>query len=123
MCIKIKRNALELFLQASRNLYPREFICLLRGNKDIIEEIVMLPLSTYGNGFSSIRWDLVPLNMDIIGTAHSHPGNSYKPSRADLNLFPRIGKIHLIAKYPYKSKNDVAAFDSYGRMMDLEIID
>ena len=118
---KIKKNALEFILGLSREVYPNEFTGLLRGNKDIITEILVIPASTYGNGFASIRLDMVPIDKSIIGSIHSHPGDSDMPSLADLRHFRKTGWVHLIVKYPYSGINDVTLYNNNGEKVELEM--
>ena len=61
-----------------------------------------------------------PMDASIIGSAHSHPSGSYRPSDQDLQFFSRYGVVHLIARYPYKSIDDVAAYDGGGQRIPLE---
>jgi proteasome lid subunit RPN8/RPN11 len=115
----IKRNVLEFLLGVSREAYPKEFTGLLRGSSQMIEEALIIPGSIFGENFASIRHDMTPIDSSIIGSVHSHPGNSFAPSKADLNFFNKTGFIHLILRYPYKSLGDVAAYDNMGNRMEL----
>ncbi|MFH1403352.1 MAG: Mov34/MPN/PAD-1 family protein [Candidatus Altiarchaeota archaeon] len=117
----IREAALELVLGASRELYPREFIALLRGEGDLITEVLVIPASLYGEGFSQVRWSMVPLDKSIIGSVHSHPGANNNPSRADLRYFSKTGRIHLIVRQPANTIEDVACYDSYGNPLDLVV--
>ena len=117
----VKKNALQAFLEAAKNTYPHEFICLLSGNKKnkIIEEIVIVP-SIFVDTFSSIKQHLVPFDENYIGTAHSHPSDSNKPSRQDVSTFSKMGEIHFIAKPPF-SLYDLAAYDQKGKATQIKI--
>ncbi|MBW3581869.1 MAG: hypothetical protein KY455_02115, partial [Euryarchaeota archaeon] len=46
---KIRRHILELILQASKEQYPNEFGGLLRAEKGVIEELVLLPGTISGD--------------------------------------------------------------------------
>ena len=118
----IKENVMEFILGVSRELYPKEFICHLRGNSEIIEEAIILPKTIYGRSFSSVREDMKPIDKSIIGSAHSHPAPSYVPSNAVLRFFSKFGFIHLIIRYPYKSINDIAAYNSKGERILLKVL-
>ncbi|MEW6329065.1 MAG: Mov34/MPN/PAD-1 family protein, partial [Candidatus Micrarchaeota archaeon] len=101
--VRIKRVAFELILGVSRNLYPNEFIGLLRKNKrGIISEVLVLPQSTYGKGFSSINLYMIPMHGNYHGSVHSHPSRSAFPSRGDLHFFDRLGSVHIIVAYPFR---------------------
>jgi len=117
--VYILEDALELILGASRELYPREFIAMLRGEGDTITEILVIPESLYGEGFSSIRSYHIPLDKTIIGSVHSHPSRNNKPSEEDLIHFSQSGRIHLIVRQPALDIGDIACYDSTGRIMQL----
>ncbi|ODS37747.1 MAG: hypothetical protein A7316_09060 [Candidatus Altiarchaeales archaeon WOR_SM1_86-2] len=116
----IRKEALELILGASREIYPNEFGGMLRGTDDVIEEVLLIPGSIFGDRFASTRFDMVPIDHSIIGSVHSHPSNSFEPSGADLRYFKRLGKIHLIVRKPYGSIVDIAAYDRGGKRISLE---
>jgi proteasome lid subunit RPN8/RPN11 len=119
--LKIKKAALEFILGVSKEMYPNEFGGMLRGRGELIEEVLVIPSTTYGETFVSTRMDMIPFDKSIIGSVHSHPAQSFQPSDADLDFFRRTGKVHLIAKKPYKSILDVAAYDGAGNRISLEL--
>ena len=119
----IQRNVFEFVIQASQNVYPKEFSGLLRGEKNLITETLVIPLTTYGDKFSSTRFDMIPIDHSIIGSVHSHPSRNFKPSEADLNYFKKIGKVHLIVCYPYQGLGSIAAYDREGNKIELVLVD
>ena len=120
---KIKREALELALHASKSTYPDEFIALLRDDDEgVITHVLVLPQSTYGKGFSIIDFNMVPMFSHSCGGFHSHPTPDNRPSRGDRLFFSRFGKIHIIAGYPYEEK-DAKAYDRNGKELLLEVIE
>lgn len=120
--LRIKRVAFELILGVSRNLYPNEFVGLLRKNKrGVVSEVLVLPQSTYGKGFSSIALHNIPMYGNYCGSVHSHPSRSALPSRADLNFFSRLGEVHIIVAYPFREE-DARAFDGKGKEIVLEVV-
>jgi proteasome lid subunit RPN8/RPN11 len=119
--LKIKKTALEFILGVSKEVYPNEFGGMLRGRGDTIEEVMVIPATTYGETFVTTRMDMVPFDKSIIGSVHSHPVESFRPSGADLESFRKTGRIHLIVKKPYKSIQDIAAYDAAGNRIKLEI--
>lgn len=120
--MKIREEALEFMLGVSRKYYPSEFGGMLRGKDDIIEELLVIPASTYGNGFVDTRIDMIPIDRSIIGSFHSHPGRSFQPSRADIEFFRKSGPVHLIARSPYSGINDVAAYDRSGKRISIRVV-
>ncbi|HEX55433.1 MAG: hypothetical protein DRO90_01785 [Candidatus Altiarchaeales archaeon] len=121
--VLIRKNALKFILNASKRTYPREFIGLLRGGPDIIEEILLIPRSLFGDNFSVIEFNMKPIDPSIIGSVHSHPSHSYEPSDADLRFFRKMGFIHLILKYPYQSIEDIATYDMNGNRLPLHVLE
>jgi len=101
---KITKTCLNLILESSKDSYPNEFGALLRVddyNKNIISELVMLPGTISGDSHAIFRLHMQPIDFSIVGTVHSHPSYSSNPSNADLELFRKHGKIHIIAAKPY----------------------
>ena len=119
--ILIKRDALDFILGVSREVYPKEFSALLRGTKEAIGEVLIIPGTVFGNRFASTPLYRAPIDYSIIGSVHSHPGNSFKPSGADIRFFSKTGFVHLILKQPYKSMEDVAAYDKQGNRIELGV--
>ncbi len=121
----LRREDSLFLLSQARALHPKEFISLLRGKvkKDenivYVSEVIVPPLATYGHGFSTYNPYLMPIIADIVGTAHSHPSGARLPSFEDLRNF--IGYALLIVCYPYESSEDIYAYDSRGRNVEMEI--
>ncbi len=119
--ILIKRDALEFILGVSREVYPKEFSALLRGTKETIGEVLIIPGTVFGNRFASTPLYRKPIDYSIIGSVHSHPSSSFKPSGADIRFFSKTGFVHLILRKPYRSIEDVAAYDKQGNRIELSI--
>lgn len=117
--MKIRRKALEFILETAKGAYPREFIGLLRAEKGVITEILLFPGSSFNRNSSSYAEHMIPIDMSIIGSVHSHPSEAL-PSRADLRVFSKWS-INIIAGYPYVPEN-LAAFDSNGKPVELEMV-
>jgi len=123
--VYVKRSVIRSILEYASACHPKEGVLLLRGKIDRkgtwIEEVELPPLSIHGAGFSSFRADMLPIDLSIIGTAHSHPSGVLKPSITDLNKF--YGRIMIIAAYPYRTEKDLAVFDGEGKRIGYKIID
>jgi len=123
--VYIKESVIRSVLEYASACHPREGILLLRGKVDKreiwIEEVELPPLSIHGVGFSSFRADMLPIDLSIVGTAHSHPSGVLKPSVMDLNRF--YGRVMAIVAYPYRMGVDFAIFDGEGKRIRYKIID
>jgi proteasome lid subunit RPN8/RPN11 len=104
--------------------HPREGILLLRGKMDKneirVDEVVIPPLASHGRGFSSFPLHMLPLDLSIVGTAHSHPSGVLHPSLGDLSNF--YGRIMIIAAYPYDSEEQIAVYSKEGRSAQYDIV-
>jgi len=121
--IRVKKHTLEDIAEAAKNTYPKEFLALIGSTKKnrVIDEFVLMP-ATYGDTFSSMQLHLVPFDKSIMGSVHSHPGPSAKPSSADINFFKKTGKMHLIISMPFNIQN-IRAFDSEGKELEMEVLE
>ena len=116
---------MDSILTYAKICHPKEGILLLKGRKDknriMIDEVVIPPLSTQANGFSSFPLNVLPIDFSIIGTAHSHPSGILRPSIADSNNF--YGRIMVITSYPYDSEKDLAVFSRDGIVVNYEMFE
>jgi proteasome lid subunit RPN8/RPN11 len=62
---------------------------------------------------------MLPGDMSYVGTVHSHPSGSARPSVTDLNNFFEL--ISLIVRFPY-GDDDIFAWNSEGVAVKLTII-
>ena len=122
--ITFKASVINSLLSYARNSHPNEGILLLRGeiSKDeiMVKEVVIPPLATHGRSFSSFPLHMLPLDLSIIGTAHSHPSGVLRPSLEDLTHF--YSRIMVIMAYPYSTEKNIAVFDKEGNMIRYSII-
>jgi len=121
---KIKRSCLDLIIESSKTVYPNEFGGMLsvdEKNKTTISEIVILPGTVQGETHAIFKLHMMPVDFNIIGTVHSHPSHYADPSDADLNLFGKHGKIHIIIAYPY-NYNSWKAYDYNGNEINITVI-
>lgn len=124
--IEIKQSAIEKLAEFSKTAYPKEFLGYLEGKiekgKILIEDIIFQPyIANENSAFSTRLWDM-PITAKVIGSAHSHPGPSNHPSRADLHFFGKTGIVHIIIKMPY-SIEDIALYDNNGDVLDYKLIE
>ncbi|MGD8507225.1 MAG: Mov34/MPN/PAD-1 family protein [Candidatus Bathyarchaeota archaeon] len=121
--VTVPKEFVQMILESAKTLHPKETLFLLRGKtrKDQIKisGIVIPPSATYGKGFASLPLIMMPIDFSIIGTAHSHPARSSAPSVEDLNH--ALGKILLVAAYPYKGSECLAVYNRKGEKLKLTI--
>lgn len=54
-----------------------------------------------GDLYAIFHLHMLTLDFSSIGIFHSRPSTSAHPSKADLELFNRFGKIHIITSSPF----------------------
>jgi len=117
------REPFESMLGMARNLHPREFIALLRGEirceETHVADLLLAPLSVYGAGFSNFNPYALPFDASVVGLAHSHPSGRAEMSTWDYNHF--YGSIMAIAAFPYRGPGDVAVFDGRGNRLRVTV--
>jgi len=122
--VYIKKSVILSILEYAAACHPKEGILLLRGKIDkkkiMIEEVELPPLSIRGLGFSSFPAYMLPIDLSVVGTAHSHPSGVLRPSSTDMNKF--YGRIMIIAAYPYRTEKDLAIFDGQGTSLEFRIV-
>lgn len=107
--------------ESARSCYPDEFLCMIRQEDGVINELVLLPGTVYGDGHSFLMEWMSPIDFSIAGTAHSHPGYSNEASDEDLGLFSNMGGVHFITCQPY-DRGSWRVYNSKGEDVELEII-
>ncbi len=123
MRVQIRRDVLRSILAWARERHPNEIVLLLRGQVDKgvarVDEFLFPPYASGGRGFAQFPAHILPIDFSVIGTAHSHPAGSPRPSPTDLNKF--YGKVMMIVAYPYR-EDCVGANDSRGESLKIELI-
>ena len=125
MRLILKRSVVNSILTYAQMAYPKEGILLLRGHatppETVISEVVIPPRAVHGFGFANFPWHMLPIDRSILGTAHSHPSGTLRPSIHDLNHY--YGRIMIITVYPFHSQHDLGAFDRNGAIVNYDIVD
>jgi proteasome lid subunit RPN8/RPN11 len=118
----IRRHVLDLIMEASKASYPNEFGGMLRVEDGIIDELILAPGTEGGATAAIFQLHMMPVDMSIVGTIHSHPSPIPYPSAADTNLFERYGRIHIITGHPF-GPTDWRAFDHRSHLVPLKVVD
>ena len=121
---KITRSCLDLILECAKSEYPNEFGGFLRVDakvRDIIKELVILPGTISGDSHALFRMNMLPIDFTIVGTVHSHPSYSPRPSDADMQLFQKQGKVHIISAKPF-NEFSWKAYDCKGKEIGIQVI-
>lgn len=118
----VTRHALDSALASARSSHPNEFGGVLRADPPgVISEILLLPGTTAGRRHANFRLYMLPADLTVVGTVHSHPSGALHPSEADLQLFRGWGRRHLILGAPY-SMGAWRAYDGNGRETHLDVV-
>lgn len=119
--IGIAKDALDFILEASKSSMPEEFAGLLQSEDEIITNVLILPGTESSRMSALIRLYMLP-NMQVSGSAHSHPSSNIRPSKEDIAFFSRTGDYHIIVGPPF-DKSSWACYDSQGQRRELPVID
>jgi len=117
----IARDTLQFILEASRSSYPAEFAGLLQAEGEVITEVLILPGTESSRMSALIRLYMLP-NMQVVGSAHSHPSADLKPSGPDVQFFSRTGDHHIIVGPPF-DLNSWTCYNAAGERRPLPILD
>ena len=121
---KIKRECLDTILEGAKSIYPNEFGGLLRVDtqkKNTIIEVILLPGTISGGSQAIYKLHMLPIDFSIIGTVHSHPSGVPFPSKADLELFDKYGRVHIIIASPF-NESSWKAYNYVGNEIDITIV-
>jgi proteasome lid subunit RPN8/RPN11 len=118
----ITRNCLDSALACARSAYPNEFGGVLRADPPgVIAELLLLPGTTAGRRHANFQLYMLPVDLAVSGTVHSHPSGALHPSEADTTLFRHWGRRHLILGHPYGA-GSWRAYDGNGLEVTLNVI-
>lgn len=122
--VVITRQAADGIITWSKTHHPNEAILILQGRNTrdavIVDGLVIPPFAQSGPFFSGFSVHDLPYTIPNVGTAHSHPGGSNRPSLEDLNHFS--GYVSIIISHPYEDEN-IGAYDRNGNSLEIKIVD
>lgn len=119
----ITRRCLDSALACARSAYPNEFGGILRADEPgVISELLLLPGTTAGRRHANFQLYMLPVDLGVAGTVHSHPSGALHPSDADVALFRNWGRRHIILGAPFGS-GSWRAYDSNGAEATLAVVE
>ena len=119
----ITRHALDSALASARSALPNEFGGVLRAEPPgVISELLLVPGGTAGRSHANFHLYMLPADLSVVGSVHSHPSGALHPSGADLKLFRSWGRRHIILGAPY-GPGAWRAYDGNGRETTLEVVE
>jgi proteasome lid subunit RPN8/RPN11 len=118
----ITRQALDSALASGASAYPNEFGGVLRADPPgVISELLLVPGTTAGHRHANFMLYMLPADLTVVGTVHSHPSGALQPSEADRQLFRNWGRRHLILGSPFGS-GSWRAYDNSGEEIHLSVV-
>ncbi len=120
----IKRRTLNMIMETSKDSFENghEFAAVLRAKNGVIYELLLLPDGGFrGRTSVMVYLHMLPIDLTVVGSVHSHPSNNYYPSKADLDFFGRAGSVNIIVAYPY-TEHSWQAYNRSGTKIDLDIV-
>ena len=121
--IVISRSAADGIISYSKALHPNEAILILQGkttrDQVIVEGLVIPPFASSGPYYSGFSNFHLPFDNSYVGSAHSHPSGSNRPSLEDLNR-GFYGAVSIIIAHPYDDRT-MAAYDINGNKLEIKI--
>ncbi|MFP4175068.1 MAG: Mov34/MPN/PAD-1 family protein [Halobacteriales archaeon] len=133
----IADDTLEFILETCSDTHPNEFMGLLRAEEAssprlrfhggepsgrVITDVLVIPGTTSGEAMASLREEMIPANVGGVGTVHSHPSGSTRPSEEDLRTFSKKGARHIIVGRPYDI-DSWRCYNAEGEPVKLDILD
>jgi proteasome lid subunit RPN8/RPN11 len=123
--IELTKALAESLLDFSKDQYPNEMLVLLRAKKTKetvrVNQVVFAPFMASGHSEATFNPYQVPIDSSIVGTAHSHPSGSNRPSLQD--LLHVYGSIMMIISYPFTDKTCISVYDPRGNPLEWDLVD
>lgn len=118
----ITRRCLDSALACARSAYPNEFGGVLRSDEPgVITDLLLLPGTTAGRRHANFQLYMLPVDLGVTGTVHSHPSGALHPSDADVTLFRHWGRRHMILGAPY-GPGQWRAYDGNGNEVPMDVV-
>lgn len=118
---KIRASVIDLICESARSQHPNEFGGILRAEKGVITEILLLPGTVSGHSHAIFQLNMLPIDFSVRGTVHSHPSGTPLPSEADLALFRKFGNLHIIIGEPYTPRT-WRGYDGRGGAVSIDVV-
>lgn len=118
----ITRQCLDSALACGRSALPNEFGGVLRADEPgVITDLLLLPGTTAGRRHANFQLYMMPIDLGVVGTVHSHPSGALHPSDADVTLFRHWGRRHIILGRPFTA-GAWRAYDGNGEETHLDVL-
>lgn len=121
--IRLYESVLKGIQALAHDNHPDEVVVLLRGKREtgdlVVTEYLIPPFGFGGRRSASFPAHLLPMDLTLIGTAHSHPSGNVKPSTGDSHNF--YGRIMMIVGPPYSQQN-LAIYNKRGEALDVKVL-
>ncbi len=117
----IEADVLDMVNESAKESFPNEFVAALRAERGVITEILLFPGSAANEHSAFMNLYHMPIDLSVVGTVHSHPGPSNRPSPEDLRLFGNYGNTHIITCLPYDMRS-WRAYNYRGDVIVLEVL-
>ena len=118
----ITRRCLDSALACAGSAFPNEFGGVLRSDEPgVITDLLLVPGTTAGRRHANFQLYMLPVDLGVAGTVHSHPSGALHPSDADLRLFRHWGRRHIILGAPF-GQGQWRAYDGNGDEMHLDVL-
>jgi proteasome lid subunit RPN8/RPN11 len=123
--IVITRQVADGIITFAKARHPYEMVLVLQGksssDKIVVEGLIIPPFASSGPFYSGFPIHDLPFDGSYVGSAHSHPGGSNKPSLEDLNR-GFYSSVSIIISHPYEDET-IAAYNRKGEKLELKIVD